>query len=197
MKLTKVLLVPSLVFGSSLIGTDASAQLVPPGASGSTTTSVYTQSVTRTSATTANFSRDQTFVISGSNVDVGTITATGGTLGGITEMSPAGKTVSALPTDQMSFAGYNVTFLEIMDIFSDFSNHADKLVADVHGNRDCPAGPVIPVVDMEVGTADGGFKDFDEDICSSGPGNINLFQPESLFRFRLYKRLHGSHTVLF
>ena len=77
----KLFLVPSIALGSSLIAVSASAQLVPPGASGSTTSSVYTQSVTRTSATTANFSRDQTFVISGSNVDFsGAITASGGAL---------------------------------------------------------------------------------------------------------------------
>ena len=80
----KSLLFPVLAFSTSLIGVSASAQLVPPGASGSTTTSAYTQSVTRTSATTANFSRDQTLVISGSNVTLnGAITKKGGILGGV------------------------------------------------------------------------------------------------------------------
>ena len=84
----KSLFFPVLALVSSLTGVSASAQLVPPGASGSTTTSAYTQSVTRTSATTSNFSRDQTFVISGSNVSLsGSITAKGGTLGGVTSVT--------------------------------------------------------------------------------------------------------------
>ena len=64
------------------------AQLVPPGASGSTTTSVYTQSVTRSSSTTANFSRDQSLVLSGSNITLnGPITRKGGILGGVTSVT--------------------------------------------------------------------------------------------------------------
>ena len=76
------------VFASSF--TPCFAQLVPPGASGSTTTSVYTQSVTRSSSTTANFSRDQSVVISGSNINFnGSITAPGGKLGGVTQVTNA------------------------------------------------------------------------------------------------------------
>ena len=84
----KTLLFPAFALSTSLVGVSAYAQLVPPGASGSTTTSVYTQSATRTSATTANFSRDQSFVISGSNVTLSNaITASGGTLGGVTSVT--------------------------------------------------------------------------------------------------------------
>jgi hypothetical protein len=65
----------------------AHAQAVPPGASGATTTTTYTQSVTRTSSNTATFSRDQTFVISGSNVNFnGSITTAGQPLGGVTQV---------------------------------------------------------------------------------------------------------------
>lgn len=63
------------------------AQAVPPGASGATTTTTYTQSVSRTASNTATFSRDQTFVISGSNVDFnGPITVAGQPLGGVTQV---------------------------------------------------------------------------------------------------------------
>lgn len=65
----------------------ALAQAVPPGASGATTSTTYTQSVTRSSSNTATFSRDQTFVISGSNVNItGSITAPGQLLGGVTQI---------------------------------------------------------------------------------------------------------------
>ena len=106
----KSLLVPSIALGSSLIAASASAQLVPPGASGSTTTSVYTQSVTRTSATTANFSRDQTFVISGSNVDfTGSITAGGGVLGGVNSVTNSPVTIN-------SSSRQLILLLKVMDL---------------------------------------------------------------------------------
>ncbi len=76
------------LIATSALGTPCFAQLVPPGASGSTTTSVYTQSVTRSSSTTANFSRDQSLILSGSNINVnGNITTAGGTLGGVTSVT--------------------------------------------------------------------------------------------------------------
>jgi hypothetical protein len=63
------------------------AQVVPPGASGATTTTTYTQSVSRTASNTATFSRDQTFVLSGSNVNFnGAITTAGQPLGGVTQV---------------------------------------------------------------------------------------------------------------
>lgn len=80
-----------LVGLAALSWSPALAQAIPPGASGATTTTTYTQSVTRSSSNTATFSRDQTFVISGSNVNInGAITGPGQTLGGVThvESSP-------------------------------------------------------------------------------------------------------------
>mgnify|MGYP007096401066 FL=1 len=88
----------------------STAQAVPPGASGATTTTTYTQSVTRTASNTATFSRDQTFVISGSNVNInGAITSPGQPLGGVTQvvsspvdtrqLFPAIKITSTYPSD--------------------------------------------------------------------------------------------------
>lgn len=75
----------------------AAAQAVPPGASGATTSTTYTQSVTRTSSNTATFSRDQTFVISGSNVNInGSITAAGQPLGGVTQVESSPVNTSQL-----------------------------------------------------------------------------------------------------
>jgi hypothetical protein len=76
-----------LAVAASVCSSRALAQAVPPGASGATTTTTYTQSVTRSSSNTATFSRDQTFVISGSNVNInGAITSPGQPLGGVTQV---------------------------------------------------------------------------------------------------------------
>lgn len=76
-----------LLVTASAWSSRAMAQAVPPGASGATTTTTYTQSVSRSSSNTATFSRDQTFVISGSNVNInGAITAPGQPLGGVTQV---------------------------------------------------------------------------------------------------------------
>ena len=72
-------------------------------------------------------------------------------------MPPAGQTIAAMPANQMAFTGNKVTGFKVMNIVTDFSHCTDKFVADMHGNRYGFLGPVIPVVDMNVGAADGGL----------------------------------------
>ncbi|MEB3276092.1 MAG: hypothetical protein VKM92_03905 [Cyanobacteriota bacterium] len=81
----------------------ARAQVVTPGSSGATTSTTTVESLSNSSSTTLTFSRDQTFVISGSNVDInGTLTVPGLPLGGVTavEVTPASV---AFPS--LSFSG--------------------------------------------------------------------------------------------
>ncbi|MCS5690755.1 hypothetical protein NZK33_02000 [Cyanobium sp. FGCU-6] len=70
----------------------ASRAQVAPGSSGATTSSSTVESLSTTTTNTLTFSRDQTFVLSGSNINInGTITVPGPPLGGINavEVLPA------------------------------------------------------------------------------------------------------------
>lgn len=72
---------------------------VAPGSSGATTSTTHVESLSNTTNTTLTFSRDQTFVISGSNVDInGTLTVPGLPLGGVTsvEVTPASGSFPAI-----------------------------------------------------------------------------------------------------
>ena len=178
----KLFLVPSIALGSSLIAVSASAQLVPPGASGSTTTSVYTQSVTRTSATTANFSRDQTFVISGSNVDFsGAITASGGVLGGV-------NSVTNSPVDNKQlFPSIDITAksdgLATDDLSSSFSqakissaSSRNDITLTSTDNAAVTALVLNPGMSATVRTAG---EDFDLAVTQSTPGLTSVDRTES------------------
>lgn len=82
-------LVPVVLLGG-LLPLAAGAQ-VAPGSSGATTSTTTVQSLTNTTSTTLTFSRDQTFVISGSNLNTsGSLTVPGIPLGGVTavQVSP-------------------------------------------------------------------------------------------------------------
>ena len=159
------------VFASSF--TPCFAQLVPPGASGSTTTSVYTQSVTRSSSTTANFSRDQSVVISGSNISFnGNITTSGGVLGGVTQVTNAPidnqqlfpKLTIEAESPNQSTKSLKSTFDEAQ-VSSAVSRNDITLVTD--DNSNVTALVLNPDLDAKVRTAG---QDFDLAYTQSTPG---------------------------
>lgn len=178
----KTFILSSFALGSSLLATSASAQLVPPGASGSTTTSVYTQSVTRTSSTTANFSRDQTFVISGSNVTLSNgITSSGGILGGV-------KSVTNSPVDNKQlFPSIDITAksdgLATDDLSSSFSeakissaSSRNDITLTNSDNASVTALVLNPNMNATVTTAG---EDFDLAVTQSTPGLTSVDRTES------------------
>ena len=178
----KSFLLPTIALGSSLIATSASAQLVPPGASGSTTSSVYTQSVTRTSSTTANFSRDQTFVISGSNVQfAGAITSSGGVLGGV-------NSVTNSPVDNKQlFPSIDITAksdgLATDDLSSSFSeakissaSSRNDITLTSSDNAAVTALALNPNLGATVRTAG---EDFDLAVTQSTPGLTSVDRTET------------------
>ena len=50
------------------------------------------------------------------------------------------------------------------DQLADFLDHADVLVADRHRHRHVFLGPLVPVVDVQVGAADGDLADLDQHV---------------------------------
>lgn len=178
----KSFLLPTIALGSSLIAASASAQLVPPGASGSTTSSVYTQSVTRTSSTTANISRDQTFVISGSNVDFArSITAAGGVLGGVNRVKN-----SPIDNKQL-FPSIDITAksdgLATDDLSSSFSkakissaSSRNDITLTSTDNAAVSALVLNPGMNAKVRTAG---EDFDLAVTQSTPGLTSVERTET------------------
>ncbi len=110
------------------------------------------------------------------------------------EVPPACQAVATVTADKMSFAGNNITGLEIMHISANLLHPSDKLMTDVHGHGNRLFRPFIPVIDVHIGTADCCFVYLYQDIVVANLGYRNLTQPETRLRLGLDQCLHHIHN---
>ena len=87
--------------------------------------------------------------------------------GAFAEVTTPCQAVAAPSADDMSFARDGLPGEEVVDIRADGHDLADKLVADHHRHGNRLLGPGVPVVDVEVGAADAGAVDSDQDIVDA------------------------------
>ena len=80
------------------------------------------------------------------------------------QVAAAGAAVAAVAAGDVALAGDAVADLEALHLGADLGDRADELVADGHRHRDRGLGPLVPVGDVEVGAADAGVVDLDEDV---------------------------------
>jgi len=106
-------------------------------------------------------------------------------------VTATGETVTAKTTDDVPLAVDEVAGVEADDVGADGLDRADEFVADDHGCLDGFLGPSIPVVDVNVGAADGGFFDLDEDIVHAGGGHGDLGEGEAGTGLELGDSAHG------
>jgi hypothetical protein len=84
-----------------------------------------------------------------------------------------------------------------MDVGADFCNSTDKLMPDMHGDRNRFPGPGIPIIDVHVRTANRRFVNLDQDIVDSYFGYRDILQPDTGFRFGFYQGFHFHGIVPF
>ena len=103
------------------------------------------------------------------------------------------EAVAADAAHDVAFAVDEVAGLAAVNVGADRLDNADKLVADDHGRLDCFFGPSVPVVDVDVGAADGSFLHLDQDVVDSrrGHGNLHEIEPRSGAEFG--DGAHGLH----
>ena len=95
-----------------------------------------------------------------------------------TKMTPSGQAVAAPAADDVAFAADDLpgkksaTFEPTSTISPTNSWPID------HRDGDRLLRPVVPVVDMEIGAADGSALDPDQDVVDADPGDGNVFQPQ-------------------
>ena len=99
----------------------------------------------------------------------------------------------------MPFSGHTVADFVVLHTASDIDNLSDIFMAYGHRNLDGVLGPLVPIVDMEVGAADGHLPYLDEDIVHSDFRHRDIFHPYSRFRILLDKCFHFQFkfSVLF
>ncbi len=95
------------------------------------------------------------------------------------KMTTPGEAIAAMPAGDVAFAGDEVAFGKTFDVIADKIDNADKLVADGHRDRDRLLRPRVPVVNVNVGSADRRLQNADEDIVAFDLWDGNFFQPKS------------------
>src|SRR6185312_6164766 len=96
----------------------------------------------------------------------------------------AGAAVAAMTAGDVAFTGDALAHLEALYFAADLRHHAHELVAHGHGHRDGLLCPLVPVVDVDVGAADGGLADLDQQVVVADLGTRHVLQPDALFRLR-------------
>jgi hypothetical protein len=113
-------------------------------------------------------------------------------LSGAVNVSESVEVVGRSGIDDVRFRGDKITGFSVGDVRGDFENGAAEFVSNNAGGFDPVAGPVVPVVDVKIGAAEGCA--FDSDFDGAGLegrfGDFNDF--ESGCGLRLCNRFHGS-----
>src|SRR5262249_28474918 len=86
------------------------------------------------------------------------------TLGLGIEVKMAGARHAALHADKVALARSPVADLDGPYMTADLSDSAREFVPDHHRHRNCLLRPLVPFPDMDVGAADAGLDDLDQDI---------------------------------
>src|SRR4029077_3155320 len=100
--------------------------------------------------------------------------------------------VPAPPADDVALAANEVAHLEVAYVRAEGHDLAGGLVGDHHGHRDRLLPPRVPAVDVEVGAADPGLVNADQDVVDAGLGRRHVLEPEALLPLRLHQRLHWA-----
>ena len=119
----------------------------------------------------------------------------------LAEMAAAGQAVAAAAADDVPLAGDDVADLEVVDVAADRDDPADELVADHHRHGDGLLRPGVPVVDVDVGAADGRLVDLDQHVVDAdfGHGISSSHRPGCgmLLDEGFHGLLHKSLTISF
>src|SRR5690606_3331072 len=109
----------------------------------------------------------------------------------LAEVPAAGEAVAALAADDVPLGGDQLADLEPLYVAAQGGDVAGELVAHGHGGGDGRPGPVVPLVDVEVGAADARGVHPDQDLVRTGLGYRDLLEGESRAVGMLHQRPHA------
>ena len=115
-------------------------------------------------------------------------------LGTFAPLDLAGAAVAAGAAADVAFAGDQLADLQAGDALTQFGDLAHILVADGHAGLHMGSGPVGPVVNMYVGTADGGLVDLDQHLAGADFGHGLLPQLQTHIGGGLDDNIHHFHA---
>ena len=93
------------------------------------------------------------------------------------KMTASRQTVATSPADYVPFAANDISRVKIMDVGSDFDDPADKLVPHDHGDGDGAPCPVVPLVDVQISTADAGAQNLNQHVVDADGRLWHVVEP--------------------
>ena len=100
------------------------------------------------------------------------------------QVGTARAAVTAVAAGDMPFAGDAVANLKAAHFLTNPHHFADIFVTDHHRHRNGLLRPLIPVVDVHVGPANGGLADFNQQIVMADFRFRYVGHPDAFFRFQ-------------
>ena len=92
-------------------------------------------------------------------------------------MPPSGQAVAAASADYVTFAAHQIARVKIVHIRAHFDDLSHEFMADRHRHGNGALRPFVPVIDVNVGTANTGAAHADQNIVDTDAGLGDLFQP--------------------
>ena len=112
------------------------------------------------------------------------------------KMPPAGQTIPAMAAGDVTFTDDEIARSEPLDMVADGIDHPDKLMPDRHRNGDRLLCPRIPIVNVDIGAADGRFHNPNPDIIAAYFGHRDILQPKPSLRLCFHDGFHRlGHTL--
>ncbi len=99
-------------------------------------------------------------------------------------MAAPGATVATNTTGNMALNGDAIADFESPDLAPTFNNFTTEFMANGEWHRNCFTSPVVPLINVNVGTANRSAADFDEDVVMTWLRNIDIFEPNAALGFQ-------------
>jgi hypothetical protein len=108
----------------------------------------------------------------------------------MTQVPLTSATITTKSARDMAFAGHSVTDLITVNALPDRDDLASEFVTQNARRTNIALRPIIPFVDMQIGTADSGFGDAYQNFIGSGLWQWHLLEPQTRFRSRFDESTH-------
>src|SRR5262249_15830482 len=113
----------------------------------------------------------------------------------LTDVRFTGPALQAFATRHMHLGGNEIAFLHGGHFIAEGNDFPTEFMARNERRMDPALRPAVPFVNMQVGSADGSYLDFDQHILPSEARHLNSANPSPGSSFRLNYRQHGlCHT---
>ena len=110
------------------------------------------------------------------------------------QMPAAGPAVATDATGDVSFSRDPVTDFEAFDLAAALDDLAAEFMADVHRHRDRVLRPLVPLEDVDVGTADRGPPNLDQHVVVADLRHSDVFHPYAALGLSFNQCFHQVMT---